>query len=54
MNVFVMKAMVPNVSLSTIFRGIMPFLAADLVRLMILILFPIIALWLPNMLNLAR
>ena len=54
MNVFVMKAMVPNVSLSTIFRGIMPFLAADLVRLMILILFPVIALWLPNMLNLAR
>ena len=54
MNVFVMKAMVPNVSLSTIFRGIAPFLAADLVRLAILILFPVIALYLPDLLRLAR
>lgn len=54
MNVFVMKAMVPNVSLSTIFRGIAPFLAADLIRLMILILFPVIALYLPQLLRLAR
>ncbi len=54
MNVFVMKAMVPHIELRTIFRGIMPFLAADIVRLVILTLFPIIALWLPNVLHLAR
>ena len=29
------------------FRGIMPFLAADFVKLALLVAFPLIALWLP-------
>ncbi len=47
-NVFVLKSMVPDVPLGTIFRGVVPFVAADLVKLILLVLFPAIALWLPS------
>ncbi|MEP4378281.1 MAG: TRAP transporter large permease [Alphaproteobacteria bacterium] len=46
-NVFVMKAMLKDVELSTIFAGIMPFFASDILRLILLIFFPALALWLP-------
>jgi len=36
------------VSFSTIFRGVLPFIATDIIRLIILIAFPILALWLPS------
>ena len=48
MNVFVIKTVVKDVSFSTIFMGVLPFVATDLIRLAILIAFPIIALWLPS------
>jgi tripartite ATP-independent transporter DctM subunit len=48
MNVFVLKSMLPDVSLWTIFIGIGPFFVADLVRLALVVLFPPIALWLPS------
>jgi tripartite ATP-independent transporter DctM subunit len=48
MNVFVIKSVVQDVDFSTIFRGVLPFILTDLVRLLILIAFPIIALWLPS------
>ena len=48
MNVFVIKSVIPEVSFATIFKGVLPFIAADIVRLAILIAFPIIALWLPE------
>jgi C4-dicarboxylate transporter DctM subunit len=48
MNVFVIKSVVQEVSFSTIFRGVLPFIATDLIRLIILISFPILALWLPS------
>jgi C4-dicarboxylate transporter DctM subunit len=52
MNVFVMKSLVGNeVPISTIFKGTAPFLAADSVRLLLLILFPMITLWLPSVLR---
>jgi len=47
MNVFVLKTMLPDVSLWTIFRGIGPFFCADLVRLGLVVMFPQIALFLP-------
>lgn len=40
MNVFAIKSIVPDVSLSTIFKGVIPFWAADVVRLAIIVLFP--------------
>ncbi len=48
MNVFVLKSMLPDVSLSTIFKGIIPFFAADLFRLAIIVLFPTTVLFLPD------
>jgi C4-dicarboxylate transporter DctM subunit len=48
MIVFVIKSVIPEVSFSTIFKGVLPFIVTDLVRLVILIAFPIIALWLPS------
>jgi tripartite ATP-independent transporter DctM subunit len=48
MNVFVIKSVVKDVSFITIFKGVLPFVATDLIRLVILIAFPVIALWLPH------
>jgi C4-dicarboxylate transporter DctM subunit len=48
MNVFVIKSVIPDVSFTTIFVGVLPFILTDLIRLVILIAFPIIALWLPS------
>jgi C4-dicarboxylate transporter, DctM subunit len=48
MNVFVIKSVVQDVSFTTIFKGVLPFVATDILRLVILIAFPIIALWLPS------
>lgn len=48
MNVFVVKGVAPNVPLSTIYRGIIPFWIAMAVCVALLIMFPDIALYLPN------
>jgi tripartite ATP-independent transporter DctM subunit len=48
MNVFVIKSVVQEVSFTTIFKGVIPFVITDILRLIILIAFPIIALWLPS------
>jgi tripartite ATP-independent transporter DctM subunit len=48
MNVFVIKSVVKDVKLSTVFYGVMPFVITDIIRLIILIAFPILALWLPS------
>jgi C4-dicarboxylate transporter, DctM subunit len=48
MNVFVIKSVVQEVSFSTIFLGVLPFIVTDLIRLVILIAFPILALYLPS------
>lgn len=48
MNVFVIKSVVQEVSFTQIFRGVLPFIGTDLLRLLILIAFPAIALWLPG------
>lgn len=46
MNVFVINATARHVPLGQIFRGVVPFIASDLLRLALLIAFPAIALWL--------
>ncbi|MEZ5890566.1 MAG: TRAP transporter large permease [Xanthobacteraceae bacterium] len=48
MNIFVIKSVIGEVKISTIFSGVMPFILTDILRLAILIAFPIIALWLPS------
>jgi TRAP-type C4-dicarboxylate transport system permease large subunit len=51
MNLFVLKTLLPGVSTETVFRGVMPFMVADVVRLMILIALPAITLWLPSLMR---
>jgi len=45
---FILNTMVRDISLMQIYRGVMPFVAADLLRLALLIAFPAIALYLPR------
>jgi TRAP-type C4-dicarboxylate transport system permease large subunit len=45
-NVFLLHAMAREVPLAAIYRGIVPFLAADVVRLAAIALFPPLSLWL--------
>ena len=49
MNVFVIKTAVKDISFATIFKGVLPFIATDIFRLVILIAFPSIALYLPSL-----
>ncbi|MBM3371249.1 MAG: TRAP transporter large permease [Betaproteobacteria bacterium] len=44
MNVFVLKANLPSVPVGTIFRGLVPFIAIDVLRLGLLVAFPSISL----------
>nr|NIU59714.1 TRAP transporter large permease subunit [Phycisphaerae bacterium] len=49
-NLFLMKAMAPpEVTLGDIYRSITPFVLVMIVGLVIVMLFPQIALWLPNL-----
>ena len=48
LNVHILKTIVKNtVSLKTIFKGVIPFVFIDIIRLMILLLVPAITLFLP-------
>jgi tripartite ATP-independent transporter DctM subunit len=51
LNLYVIQGIAPDVSLGRIFRGVVPFLMSDLLHLSLLILFPIIVLWLPGMMQ---
>jgi len=51
MNLFVLKTLLPQVPTGTVFRGVLPFMLADCVRLVVLISFPILSLWLPGMMR---
>ncbi len=46
MNVFILKAVLQDVSLSTVFRGVFPFWIVDILRLGLLIAIPGLSLWL--------
>ena len=51
MNVFTVKSVVTDVALSRMFAGVTPFIFAMIVALALLILFPGIATWLPNLMR---
>ena len=46
LNIFVLKSVIPDVPLKTMFIGIIPFLLADIARLMLLVFVPAISLYL--------
>lgn len=48
LNVFILKGVVRDVSTATIFRGVTPFWAMDIVRLLLLLAFPALVLFLPE------
>lgn len=48
MNLFVLKATNRDLSMMQLWRGVTPFVAADLVRVAIIIIIPGIVIWLPN------
>jgi C4-dicarboxylate transporter, DctM subunit len=47
----VLNSLLPDVKLTTIYKGVWPFVVADIVRLGILIAVPSIALWLPSLMQ---
>jgi C4-dicarboxylate transporter DctM subunit len=48
MNLFVIKAQQPDIAIGTLYRGVLPFLSAGIVLIVLLLAFPGIALWLPR------
>ena len=51
MNVFVVNALARDLRLAEIYRGVAPFIAADVVRLALLVAFPAISVWLPSLMK---
>ncbi|MCF8500768.1 MAG: TRAP transporter large permease [Rhodospirillum sp.] len=51
MNLFIIMAGTPGLTLGTISRGIVAFLVADAARLVLLVLFPALSLWLPSLME---
>jgi TRAP-type C4-dicarboxylate transport system permease large subunit len=47
-NVYVIAGVAPDVPMQTIFKGILPFLAADIIHVLLIIFVPSVALFLPN------
>ncbi len=52
MNMFVVKSMIPGLTTRTIFRGVTPFVFAEIIVLAILVAFPWISVVLPGLMNL--
>lgn len=50
MNLFVIQAQAPDIRITSLYRGIVPFLIAPLILIVLLMLFPQLALWLPKVL----
>jgi tripartite ATP-independent transporter DctM subunit len=51
MNVFVINSLAKDVPMSETFRGVAPFFAAEMVRVVLLVSFPALTLWLPKVLS---
>lgn len=51
LNVFVIKGLAKQTSIWTIYRGVTPFIVSDLLRIGLMILFPSLVLFLPNLMR---
>jgi TRAP-type C4-dicarboxylate transport system permease large subunit len=51
LNVYVLKGVAPDVPFTTIFRGIWPYLLVEALALVILTIFPDIALFIPSLMK---
>jgi len=43
--------MLPDIELTQIFRGVLPFIAADIVRIALIVLIPSLSLFLPGLME---
>ncbi|WP_170162693.1 TRAP transporter large permease subunit [Pacificibacter maritimus] len=48
MNLFIIKSIDPTVRLGTVMKGVVPFIVADFIKIILLVAFPALALWLPS------
>jgi C4-dicarboxylate transporter DctM subunit len=48
MNVYAISGIAPDVPVTTIFKGVLPFLIADFCRMAIYLFFPVVVLFLPS------
>lgn len=48
MNLFILKSIDRDVRLGTVMRGVLPFVAVDLVKIALLVAIPALSLWLPS------
>jgi tripartite ATP-independent transporter DctM subunit len=51
LNVFVVSSLAPDIPIARTYRGVLPFLATDLVRLALCVFFPGLSLWLVHLLS---
>ena len=51
LNVFVISSIARQVPIAQTYRGVLPYLAADLLRLVLLVMFPALSLWLVGVLT---
>jgi TRAP-type C4-dicarboxylate transport system permease large subunit len=51
MNVFVVKGVAPQIPIGAIYRGVMPYVVSNFLRLAVLLAFPMLVLWLPQTLK---
>ena len=49
--IFLLHGLAPDIPMKTMYRGVLPFVVADLLVLVILTIAPSLALWLPNFVN---
>ena len=49
-NLFIIRAVYPDIGMATIIQGVLPFIAADIIRVLVLIAVPALALFLPEVL----
>ena len=51
MNLFIIQGVSSDMTITTLSRGILPFLAADIVRVILMVAIPGLVLWLPHLLG---
>ena len=51
LNVYILRSILPDVPLVQIFKGIIPYFLADIVRLSIVVAFPAAVLFLPDIMG---
>lgn len=51
MNLFVIKGLAQDVRIQTVWRGVLPFVVADILRLAVLVAFPALTLWLVSQMS---